>query len=164
MVAAYHFRADDMSGLTVDDLSADYTIAVDGIAFACEMLVFNEDVERVRLFLGSSQFATQVGVGHVDKQLVSVLRIVCDTIVAIIVDDAGACAERNLPVEVGEEVESVVMVMLCDGEFRMKHHPMDEVRELAHASTDAARRLAVGDSQPFSKSTTFGVASHKSPE
>ena len=73
-----------------------------------------------------------------DKQLVSVLRVVCDSIVAVIVDDTGACAERNLSVEVGEEVEPIMMVMLCDSEFRMEYHPMDKVRELAHTSPDAA--------------------------
>ena len=58
MIATYHFRADDMSGFAVNSLAANHTIAVDGIAFACEMLVFDEDVESVGLFLGSSQFAT----------------------------------------------------------------------------------------------------------
>ena len=58
MIATYHFRADNMLGLAVNSLAANYTIAVDGIAFACEMLVFDEDVESVRLFLGGSQFAT----------------------------------------------------------------------------------------------------------
>ena len=41
---------------------------------------------------------------------------------------------------------------------------MDEVRELAHTSPDATRRFTIGDSQSFAKSTTFGVAPHKSPE
>ena len=58
MIATYHFRADNMLGLAVNSLAANYTIAVDGITFAGEMLVFDEDVESVRLFLGGSQFAT----------------------------------------------------------------------------------------------------------
>ena len=58
MIATYHFRADNMLSLAVNSLAANYTITVDGITFAGEMLVFDEDVESVRLFFGGSQFAT----------------------------------------------------------------------------------------------------------
>jgi len=97
-------------------------------------------------------------------QLVGVGGAVAYTVVDIIIGDAGAGTERYLAAEVGEEIQPVVVVVFGDGEVAVQHHPVDEVRELAHAAADALRGAPFGDGETFLVSLTLGGATDETPD
>ena len=75
------------------------------------------DVEGVGLLLRSPQFATQVFVVRPEAQLIGVSGVVAEAVVDVVVRDAGARAEGNLASEVGKEVQTVVVMVLGDGQL-----------------------------------------------
>ena len=122
------------------------------------------DVEGVGQGLGGMQFAAQVLAVDVESQLIGVGGVVSDAVVDVVVGDAGAGAEGYLPAVVGEEVETVVVMVLGDGEVAVQYEPVDEVRQLAQTAPDALRGLALGDGQPFFVALALGGAPHLFPD
>ena len=94
-------------------------------------------VEGVWLLVRSPQFATKVFVICPKAELICISGVVAETVVDVVVRDAGASAERNLAAEVGKEVEAVVVMVFRDGQITVQYEPMDEVRQLAHAAANA---------------------------
>ena len=95
------------------------------------------DVEGVGLLVRGPQLATKVFVICPKVELIGVLCVVAETVVDIVVRNAGACAEGNLAAEVGKEVEPVVVMVLRDSQLTVQYEPMDEVRQLAQAAANA---------------------------
>ena len=48
-----------------------------------------------------------------------------------------------------KEVKPIMVMMLGDGEVAVKHHPVNEIRELAHTASNAFGWLSVRNGQPF---------------
>ena len=133
----------------VDGIAEHLTVAIDNALLAREELVLGMDMEGVGQRFHGTELAIEVFAIHTKAQLVWGIGIVAHAVVDIVVGDAGARAEGDLAPEVGEEVEPVMMVVLNDGEVAVEHHPVDEVRQLAQAATDALRGLALGDGEPL---------------
>jgi len=133
----------------VDGVAEDLSVAVDNTILAGEEFVLGMDVEGVGQLLGGSQLTTQVFAVDPEAQLVGDGSLILDAVVDVVVGYAGSGAEGYLASEVGKEIESVVMVVFDDGELAVEHHPMDEVRQLAHASADAFRGFALGNGESF---------------
>ena len=69
-----------------------------------------------RLFLIGAQFSAQVFAIHPYEELIGAWGVVFHSVIQIVVNDAGTRSEGYLAIEVREEVESVVMMVLGDGE------------------------------------------------
>ena len=69
-------------------------------------------VECVGLLVRGPQFATKIFVICPKAELICISGVVAETVVDVVVRDAGASAERNLAAEVGKEVEAVVVMVL----------------------------------------------------
>jgi len=146
--------ADDLAVETaacdgVDDVPIDLAVAIDDPVFAGEALVLDVDVEGVGLGVSRAEFAAQVFVIHPKPELVGVVRIVPHPIIEVVVRDAGTGAEWDLPTEVGEKVQTIVVMVLRDGQLAVQHHPVDQVRQLAHSASDSLRRLPLRDGKTF---------------
>ena len=128
MVGADELTFQALSGYAVDDVAIDLAVAIDHTILTREELILGMDMEGMGLLLRGPQFAAQVLFVRPESELIGVSGIIAETVVDIVVRDAGASAEGNLTTEVGEEVESVVVMVLRDGQFAVQHKPMDEVR------------------------------------
>ena len=95
----------------------DSPVSVHNSVFTREEFVLDIDMIRVRLFLIGPQFSAQILVINPYQQLIGTRSVVLHSVIQIVIDDAGARSERYLAVEVGKEVETIVMMVLCDGEF-----------------------------------------------
>ena len=164
MVGADELSFETLAGYTVDDVAIDLAVTIDHTVLAREMFVLAMNVEGVWLLLCGPQFAAQVFVVRPESELIGVLRVVAEPIVDVVVRDTGAGAEGNLATEVGEEIQSVVVMMLRDGQLAVQYKPMDEVRQLAHAATDTLRGLTLGDGQSLLVAFPLGRASNESPD
>ena len=85
MVGAYELTIDAASCGGVYYVAEHLAIAIDGVSFAREVLVFGMYVEGVRLSLRGTEFAAQVFVVDVEAQLVGDVCVVAYTIVDVIV-------------------------------------------------------------------------------
>ena len=93
------------------------SVPIDRTVFAGEVFVLGVDVIGVGLFLIGAQFSAQVFAVHPYKELIGAWGVVFHSVIQIVVNDAGARSKRYLAIEVGKEVESVVMMVLGDGEI-----------------------------------------------
>ena len=164
MVGADELAVETLAGGAVDDVAIDLAVAIDHTVLAREVFVLGMDVEGVGLLLRGPQFAAQVFVVRPEAELIGVRGVVAEAVVDVVVRDAGAGAEGNLAAEVGEEVESVVVMVLGDGQFAVQHEPVDEVRQLAHAAADALRGFALGDGQSLLVALALGGAPDETPD
>ena len=163
MIGTDELTVEALARRTVDDVAIDLTVAIHYPTLSREVFVLGMNMEGVGLLLCGPQFAAQVFIIRPQSQLVGVRGVVAEAVVNIVVRDTGTCAEGYLPSEVGKEVQSVVMMMLRDGQFAVQHEPVDEVRQLAHAAANALRGLTLGDGQPFLVSPTLGGAPDELP-
>ena len=149
VIGAYQLFLDRVASFAIDYVAIDFSIAVDDTFFARKVFVLGVDVEGVRLAFGGAQFSAQIFAIDMQTKLIGVLRIVADAVVDVVVRDAGARSERNLTTEVGEEVETIVMMVFDNGQIAVEHHPVDQVRQLAKAPSYPLRRLTFRDDKPF---------------
>ena len=163
MVGADELTFQALSGYAVDDVAIDLAVAIDHTILTREELILGMDMEGMGLLLRGPQFAAQVLFVRPESELIGVSGIIAETVVDIVVRDAGAGAERNLAAEVGKEIESVVVMVLRDGQLAMQHEPVYQVRQLAHAAADALRGLALGDGQSLLVAPALGSASDEFP-
>ena len=119
MVSADELAFETAAGDSVDDVPIDLSVAIDHSTLSGEELVLGMYVEGVGLLLHGSQFAAQVFVVCPESELIGISGVVTEAVVDVVVGDAGSCPKGNLASEVWEEVESVVVVMLRDGQFAM---------------------------------------------
>ena len=117
MVGADELAFETMAGCAVDDVAIDFAVAIDYTVLTREILVLGMDMEGVGLLLRGPQFAAQVFVVRPYSELIGIPGVVTETVVDVVVRDAGASSEGYLATEVWKEVESVVVVMLRDGQF-----------------------------------------------
>ncbi len=164
MVGTDELAFKPLSGYAVDDITIDLTITIDHTIFTREIFVLGMDMEGMRLLLLGPQFAAQIFIVRPKSELVGVQAIVSEAVVDIVVRDAGAGAEWYLATEVGEEVESVVVMMFRDGQFAVQYEPVDEVRQLTHTAADALRGLALGDGQPLLVALALSSATDEFPD
>ncbi len=82
------------------------------------------DMEGMGLLLRSPKFTAQVFFVRPKSELIGILGIVAEAVVNIVVRDAGAGAEGYLAAKVGEEVESIVVMVLRDGQFAVQYEPV----------------------------------------
>ena len=80
-----------------------------------EVFVLGMDMEGMGLLLHGSQFAAQVFIVCPKSELICISGVIAETVVDIVVRDAGTRAEGNLAAIVGEQVESIVVMVLGDG-------------------------------------------------
>ena len=149
MIGANQLFLDRVACFAINYVAIDLSIAVDDAFFARKVFVLGVDVEGVRLTFGGTQFPAQIFAIDMQTKLIGVLRIVADAVVDVVVRDAGARSERNLTTEVGEEVETIVMMMFDNGQIAVEHHPVDQVRQLAKPPSYPLRRLTFRDDKPF---------------
>ena len=105
-----------VASLFVNGIAYHGSVPIDRTVFAGEVFVLGVDMIGVGLFLISAQFSAQVFAVHPYEELIGAWGVVFHSVIQIVVNDAGACSERYLAIEVREEVESVVMMVLDDGE------------------------------------------------
>lgn len=79
------------------------------------------------------QFPAQVFLGHRHPELEGGVRGVVHPVVQVVLHNGGARTERDLPVEVREQVNAAVVVVFDNLQRVVQHHPMPQVRELAQA-------------------------------
>lgn len=163
MVGTNQLALEMLARCAVYDIAIDLAVAIHHAVLACEVFIFGMNMERVGLLLCGPQFAAQVLVVCPEAQLIGVLRVVSETVVDVVIRDAGARAEGNLSSKVGKEVKSIVVVVLRDGQFAVQHKPVDEVRQLTHATADALRGFALGYGQSLLVSLALGGASDEFP-
>ena len=149
MVGANELMVSTLACISVEGVTIHFSIAIDHPILSGEVFAFRMDVEGVEEGVCGTQFATKIFVIRPESELVGVLRVVLDPIVNVVVGDAGACSKRNLTAMIWEKVERIMVVMFCDGEVAMKHHPMDEIGELTHATADALGGFSMRDGQSF---------------
>lgn len=77
------------------------------------------------------------------KQLIGQIGVIAHTIVEIVVHNGRTCSERHLSAEIGEQIVSVVMVMLRYSQLGMQHHPVYEVGKLAQTAAYTLRRTVL---------------------
>ena len=145
VVGANELAAETAACGGVDGVPIDLAVAIDHPVFTGEALVLDMDMEDVGLKLCRAELATQVFIIHPKPELVGVFGVVPHPVIEVVVRDAGAGAERNLPAEVGEKVQTVVVMVLRDGQLAVQHHPVDQVRQLAHPASNPLRRLSLRD-------------------
>ena len=121
------------------------------------------NVEGVGLMLCSAKLATQIFVVHPKSELISVGGVIPDTVIDVVVGYAGARSKGYLTAEVGKQIQSVVVVMLRDGQLAVQYEPVNQVRHLAHASANALRGLSLCDGQTLFVTLSFGGPSDKFP-
>ena len=56
------------------------------------------------------------------------------------------------------------MMMLHDSEITVQHQPMDQVRQLAHATSDALRGLSLGDGQSLLIALPLSGSTYEFPD
>ena len=112
MVGADELAVKTLAGCAVDDVAIDLAVAIDHTVLSREKFVLCIDVEGMGLLLSGPQFAAQVFVIRPKSELIGVMGVVAETIVDVVVRDAGTGAERNLATEVRKQVESVVVMVL----------------------------------------------------
>jgi hypothetical protein len=127
MVRTYELAFQTAASGTVYDIPEHLTIAVHDSVFTREVLVFGMNMEGVRLLLRAEKLAPQVFAIHTEPELIGVRRVVPEPIVDVVVRDAGTRAKRYLTAKVGKEVQSVVVVMLGDGQLAVQYQPMNQV-------------------------------------
>lgn len=88
------------------------SLAVDAPTFPNKMLIFRLDVVLDGQCLTCPQFAAQMGVGHMNENLIRDVRIVSESVVQIVIHNGCSCPKGNLSVEIGEKIVSVVVMML----------------------------------------------------
>ena len=103
MVGANELAFDDVSCRCVYGITINLPIAIDHITFAREVFILGMDVECVRLRIYGTKFATKIFTIYPKAKLVSVGRVVSNTVVDVVIGDAGACAERNLTTIVDDD-------------------------------------------------------------
>ena len=148
----------------VDDIPDYPSVPVHSVLLLGEVLALHADMEGMGLALHGAQLAIQVFAINPDAQLIGVLGVVLDTIVHVVVRDTRARTKRYLTTEIREEVHPVVVMMLCNGELAMEHHPMDKVGQLAQTASDAFRWFALGDGQPNPEASPSGSPTYEFPD
>ena len=113
--------------LPVNDVTIYFTVSIDHAVLTRKVLVLGMDVEGVGLLLFGVQFAAEIFVVHPKPELIGVGGIVSDAVVDVVVGYAGACSERNLTAEIGKQIQSVVVVVLCNGQLTMQYKPVNQV-------------------------------------
>ena len=147
MVGADELAVEAVARGGIEDVPIDLAVAIDDPVFTGEAFILDMDMEGVGLGFCRAEFAAQIFVIHPKPELVGVVRIIPHPVIKVVVRDAGACAERNLPSEIGEKVQTVVVMVLRDGQLAMQHHPVYQVRQLAHPASDPLRWLPLRDGQ-----------------
>ena len=112
MVGADELAFKTLSGCAVDDVAIDLAIAIDHTVLPREIFVLTMNVEGMGLLLCGPQFAAQEFVVRPKAQLIGISGVVTETVVDIVVRDAGAGAEGNLSAKIGKEIEAVVVMVL----------------------------------------------------
>ena len=105
-----------VASLFVNGVAYHGSVPIDRIVFSGEVFVLGVDVLGVGLFLIGAQFSAQVFAIHPYEELIGAWGVVFHSVIQIVVNDAGTRSEGYLAIEVREEVESVVMMVLGDGE------------------------------------------------
>lgn len=77
-----------------------------------------------------SKFSPEVFAIRPYQNLIRSIRIIHETVIKIVVDNACSGAKRYLSLEIREKVYAIVMMMLDNCQFGMKHHPMNEIGKL----------------------------------
>lgn len=149
MVGADELAVETAACGGVDNVPIDLAVAIDDPVFTGEAFILDMDMEGVGLGFCRAEFAAQIFVIHPKPELIGVVRIIPHPIIKVVVRDASARAERNLPTEVGKKVQTVVMMVLRDGQLAVQHHPVDQVRQLAHSAANPLRRLPFRDGKPL---------------
>ena len=101
MVGADELAVETAARGGIEDVPIDLAVAIDSPVFTGETLILDVDVEGMGLGFSRAELATEIFLIHPKPELVGVVRVVPHPVIEVVVRDAGACAERNLPAEVG---------------------------------------------------------------
>ena len=101
MVGADELAVEAVARGGIEDVPIDLAVAIDDPVFTGEAFILDMDMKGVGLGFCRAAFATQIFVIHPKPELVGVVRIIPHPVIEVVVRDAGACAERNLPAEIG---------------------------------------------------------------
>ena len=137
MVSADELAFYVTAGYRVEGVSLDLTVSIHIITFTREIFILGMDVEGVRLRGCGAKFPAQVFTIHPKPELIGVGGLILHTVINIVVRYTGSCAKGNLTAKVGKEVKAVMVMVFCNGQFAMQHHPMNQVRQLTQSATDA---------------------------
>lgn len=148
----------------VDSVAINFAIAIHHSVFTREELVLGVNVESVRLMPSGAKFTAEVFAIDEKTQLICVIGIVSHTIIEVVVGDACASAERDLPSEVGEKVESVMMMMLRYCQVAVQYHPVNQIGQLTQTATDALRSFSSRDCEAVFIALPLGGSAHKFPK
>ena len=85
MVGANELTFDDVAGSCVNGVTKNLPVAIDHIAFAREVLIFGMDVESMWLRIYGTKFATKIFAIYPKAELLSVFRVVSNTVVEVII-------------------------------------------------------------------------------
>lgn len=163
MVGADELAVEAFTAGAVDGVAIDLSVAINHAVLTGEVFPFGMDVEGVWELFDGTEFAAEVFFIDLEPKLVGVASVVLDPIIDVVVGDAGARAERNLTSMIGEEVESIMVMVFGDGQVAVEHHPVDEVGELAHAASDAFGWFSVGDGESLLITLAFSGATNQFP-
>lgn len=104
MILSYYLAFYGISASRIDSVADHFAVAVDGVTFAREVLVFGSDMKFEFLGSGCSELPLEIFLVCIDYKLIGIVSIVAESVVEIVVEDAGAGSEGYLSTKVWEEV------------------------------------------------------------
>ena len=101
MVGADELAVEAATRGGIEDVPIDLAVAINDPVFTGKAFILDMDMKSVGLGFCRAELATQIFVIHPKPELIGVVRIIPHPVIEVVVRDAGAGAERNLPAEVG---------------------------------------------------------------
>ena len=120
-------------------------------------------VFHIQRFFGA-QFRVQIPFIRGNDQLKGLGGSVLESVVQIIVADAGPHAERDLPSEVREKVDSVMMMIFDDLKRCVQDDPVDEIAQLTQSAPDSPVGPAVTNHETFAVAFSGGSLPNQMPQ
>ena len=131
----------------VDAGAAYSVVAVNAFSFTGKIFILRMHMVFVRERMFRAKLAAQINLICMNQDLERLFRRVIKTVIEIVVQDRGPRSEWDRPPEIRKKIISVMMVVFRDDERRMQHHPMKQIRKLAHPAAHAAGCFSFADCQ-----------------
>lgn len=133
------------AGIPLHCAAQDGVAPVELFTAADKILVFRPDVVSVFQHPLSPQLAAQVLPIHPDTQLEQLVCVIAQPVIQVVIGDGSPHTKGDLAAKIGEQIHLIVVVVLHNSQRAVKGHPMDQVRELAHAAAHPLPCGAIAD-------------------